>query len=1078
MSDSAAKAFLEDAIELRDRGRNEAALIQNLVSHFRLMFPEAPAWVSHHIRHAEAMVAYENGGASKRAFVDSLVGYTSIEYERDLRRPALFKEGLGQVKQHLAGLINDGAERGRVLGVLSDTIEWRVWRVSAIAAPAGAAQLGPDDLELEEVEAIDLGKMNPGDPERLTALLETFMGREAGQRLAAGTVRDDLGFESAFAQTRLPALSELVDRAFSERPDYAGMIEKLWADFVAYIGDAAGGEFRREVYVNELYVTTLAKLLCANVIVAKALHSSDSELEAILDGRFFKSRGLDNLVEYDYFGWLDSHPYVEALVEIARDMQRGLRSYDFEAPASEDLFGELMAQLAQRSQRLLLGQEWTPPWLAEKVAANALAQLPPGTAPRFTDICCGSGAFLVAVIKRIIASHPGQGGDADITALAQSITGFDVDPLAVMLAKVNWVIAAREWLQPFDGTHHVSVPVYHADSMFAMTPIGSVVDAEDRETYSLLLHDRSVTLPAFLVSPSTRALFDALMERAYSVAMELAHGPAPAALEPAVVDDLILEATSAVATTLDADERTAVQALIEELIGALEYLEREQLNGIWAFVLRNSYRPGLLAGQFNGVITNPPWLTMSRLADNPYWDAQQAAAENFGINPAGPAFLHTELATTFLLQAVRNYLEDGAVVGCVLPDTVLNGHQHEPFRRAAYGDAPTPVPLGVTELWRVESGTFKNEAIVLFGRREPASVPATRPGRIVGPASSTATTFNTLDLLNAGIRTAWSDSDGGKESGWFGDLEFRQGADFFPRTTIFHRISPRPGGRVHLSPIDSGDAEHYLVGESKKLAGFRLSPTTVPDRLVFDVLLSKHLVPFHLHEPAKGLLPIERGPDGAWRVVAGPKLAAAPEAHAAFDEILAALAAESGTATLDEYFALLDIRHKLSTQRLQAADGQLVVYGAGGGTPAAASVPLDSLDRGRLVIDQTLYWLRVAGEDEAVYLSGLFNSDALKELIGEFQPRGAFGERHVHTLPAAVTPRFDPDESAHVAVLEATRELVDEYRAALDTDEIAPQLDPNRSLAHRRRVLRRSVLPSLDAFAAYDAACRALYGTG
>lgn len=1077
MSASPAKTFLQEAIALRDQGRNEAVLVQNLVSHLRGMFPATPAWVSNHIRQAEAMVAYGEAGASRRAFVDSLVGYTSIEYERDLRRPALFDEGLGQVKQHLAGLLNAGAEPGKVLGVLSDTIEWRAWRVAGVAVSAGD-QLSPDDLELAPVATIDLGRCEPGDPERLTEFLEKHMGREAGQMLAAETVRDDLGFESAFAQARLPDLAGLVDRAFSERPEYGEMIEKLWTDFVAYIGDAAGGEFRRDVYVSELYVTTLAKLLCANVISARALHSDDSELEAILDGRFFKSRGLDNLVEYDYFGWLDSQPYVGELVEIARDMQRGLRSYDFETPASEDLFGELMAQLAQRSQRLLLGQEWTPPWLAERVADAALAQLPPDAAPRFADICCGSGAFLVAVVKRIVASHRGAAGGAEITALTQSIAGFDVDPLAVMLAKVNWVIAAREWLHPFDGTHHVSIPVYHADSMFAMTPIGST-DADADATYTLRLHDRTVAMPAFLVTPDTRALFDALMERAYSVAMELAHDPGGAALEPTVVDATIAEAGAAVGAALDPEQESGVRTLLEELIEALAGLEREDLNGVWAFVLRNSYRPGLLAGQFNGVITNPPWLTMSKLANNPYREALRRAAESFGVSPVGPAFLHRELATTFLLQAVRNYLEDDAVVGCVLPDTVLNGHQHEPFRQAAYADAPTPVALDVTELWRVEAGTFKNEAIVLFGRRAAATTGSSRPGRIVGPSSSTETTFSTLDLLDAGIRTAWSDSGSSGESSWFGELEFRQGADCFPRTTIFHKLSARPGKRVHLAPIDRGDADHYLVKDGKRLPEFRISPATIPDRFIFDVLLSKHLVPFHLHRPAKGLLPIERGPDGAWQLVSGQKLATTPEAQAVFDEIAAALGEEAGRETalpLDEYFDELDIRHKLSAQRFQSASGHLVVYGAGGGTPAAAAAPLDSLDRDGLIVDQTLYWLLAEDGDEAAYLCGLFNSDALQELIGAFQPRGAFGERHVHTLPARVTPSFDRDESAHLAVLETTRELTGEYRTALEADEVARQLDPNRSLAHRRRALRRTVLPSLPGFAAYDAACRALYG--
>ena len=59
-----------------------------------------------------------------------------------------------------------------------------------------------------------------------------------------------------------------------------------------------------------------------------------------------------------------------------------------------------MAQLARRSQRKLLGQEWTPDWLARHLADRCL-DLPARRAkrPRIVDMCCGSGSILAEVIK-------------------------------------------------------------------------------------------------------------------------------------------------------------------------------------------------------------------------------------------------------------------------------------------------------------------------------------------------------------------------------------------------------------------------------------------------------------------------------------------------------------------------------------------------------------------------------------------------------------------------------------------------------------------------------------------------------
>src|SRR3546814_13177347 len=53
----------------------------------------------------------------------------------------------------------------------------------------------------------------------------------------------------------------------------------------------------------------------------------------------------------------------------------------------EDLFGRFMAQLARRGQRKLLGQEWTPHWLARLLADRCIEGLPNGESPRIVDMC-------------------------------------------------------------------------------------------------------------------------------------------------------------------------------------------------------------------------------------------------------------------------------------------------------------------------------------------------------------------------------------------------------------------------------------------------------------------------------------------------------------------------------------------------------------------------------------------------------------------------------------------------------------------------------------------------------------------
>jgi hypothetical protein len=1073
MSVKVAQACIRDAIRYRNAGRKERVLIENLVSHMRGMFPESPAWLEYHVAEAEAQVEYADSDTQRRAFIDNLVGYTSIEYEHDLRKRSVFETGFGQVRQHLAGLLNRGSPSDSLIGVLSDTVDWRVYRVAKIEGEAG--KLSPKDLSLEEIDRLELQDDSPSEAERLRDLLKKHLGREGARPLTADTVAFDLGFASDFGAAQLGALGAVVESALIDRPDYADVIRRLWTEFVAYLSNGTGTGFDQAMYVSELYVLTLAKLLCANVVGGKALHSTDDELGTILDGDFFRVRGLDNLVEYDYFGWLNSPPYLRALLPVARDVQRTLRTYDFDRPAAHDLFGQLMAQLGMRTQRLLLGQEWTPPWLASRLARRLLGELPSGEAPRFVDMCCGSGSMLTEVVKQAAAKlPPGTPGEAAAAELQQVATGFDIDPLAVILAKVNWIVATRDYLPELDGAIRISIPVYHADSMFAKTPISGVTGSGERELYALGLHDEEIDLPAFLVSPQRQAVFDAAVDISHRVAMKVAEEQLSEPVSDDLVEAALEEAEGHADPPLSHDERSATAALIGQLIGTLSRLQRSRLNGIWAFILRNSYRPGLLLGQFNGLISNPPWLAMSKLADNPYQKVLQRAAREYGITPPGAAHLHTELATTFLLHAVDYYLAPDAVVGCVLPDTVRNGYHHEPFRRGEYRTATRPVDLAVKELWLVDPGTFKNEAMALIGKKSRARPPLQFPGAFVAEDVDEALTFDVVKLANR--RTAWSDQPG-EDAGWFDEMPFRQGADVMPRAAIFHDVSASRARSVRLRPIDrSAGPLSYLVKEAKKLTSFRITPTTLPDKYVFDVLLSHHLAPFEMSAPAHALLPIERDGNGSWEAVSPTALAVSRTAQKAFDEVLVALGDVARPLTLARYFELLDYRHKLSTQRLPQT-GWLVCYGAGGGVTAAAYVSLGVLKPKRLILDQTLYWHVVDTEDEALYIVSLFNSEAMDGLIKDFQARGAFGERHVHTLPTKVTPAYDAAQMLHTQVVTAGKHLLADLSAVRTSANVAEYFDPARALAWRRRAIRESVLPKLASFDAYEQACAALYGT-
>lgn len=1070
-------AFLKEAVGLIADGKAEDVLRHALSAKLPLMFPEQPWWIKAHVTGTESLAKFHELGTKKYGFVDVLVGSTVIEYERDLRAAGTFDHGLHQVKQYCASRLNEGTPYDLLVGVLSDTVHWHAFQVSdvkEISAVPDATTYGPEHIELAEIESCDLSAAGIAEAKKLGAFLVRHLGREGGRLLAASTLAKDLGFESPFCQAHLDPIDKLVDAACASDPAYAALITKLWTDFVSYLGgETAAGKFDKTSYVGELYILTLAKLICANVLSGKGLVSDDAELRSILDGFFFKARGLPNLVEYDYFGWLNASPYVTNLVEVARDIQDDLRAYDFESSPAEDLFGSLMAQLAARSQRLLLGQEWTPTWLAAKLVSRALSKIPADQQPRFLDMCCGSGAMIVETIKgaqaRLLAAGAKPGDPAALSALAAAITAFDIDPLAVMLAKVGWVLANKDWLAP---GHEAQIPVYHADSLFANTPVTKVFSATGEEKRKLTLDTEGVELPQFLIESKRQALFDALLSRGYEMAMSSA-AAAKTTLEDLDIEVMVDAVTSDTGAALTVDERAAALQFSGRLLRALEALQRAGRNGIWAFVLRNSFRPALVAGRFNGVVTNPPWLALSRIGSNPYRDALKTKAVLYGIKAPGASHLHVEIATIFLLHAIDRYLTPGAVIACILPDTVLNGSHHEPFRSSGYLSTNHPVAFNPDEIWKVASQTFKNEAIALFGRKaQPKAFPTKFLGRKVGRSLDVTTEFR---VVSSGGKTAWTESPPAmaaaklKIADSVGPL-FRQGADVMPRGIIFH-AAKKTGPSWNLGPIPPGSPLYFLRSEGKVLADFALNASGVSDQVMFDVLLSKHLAPWELATGSKALLPFKRGAS-SWKARTEPSVAALGVSTASV--LKTALSANNET--IDEFFARVDTdRKKLTTQRWNA-DDWVVFASAGGKLPCAAYVRGNQIPCAKTIVDQTLYWSAVQSEDEAIYIAALINSPAVIEVIVAHQPRGAFGERHIHKLAFDRTPAFDPTSRSHIAVVDSAKALLNQWAVRRGEADIQPLLLPEVHMITRRKKIR-SALEALPAWATYAAATKALYGS-
>lgn len=1049
-----------------DEGAVEDRLRHFLSSRLSGIFPDSPWWIQAHVEGTEAYVHFAAEGRRRDGFVDAVVGKTAIEYEKNLTRQNIFHEGYHQVKEYCAALHNMGISPDEILGVLSDTVRWYGYSVTVAGTPPADGLYGPEHIELVQTAFVDLSIGTEEEFDRFELFIQNFLGRERSRLLNAKTLVCDFGVDSRFYRENIAVFHSVVRRAVAERPDYAALIKRVWQSFVAYLGVSDYGAFSQDTYVNEFYLVSVAKIICVNILAGEPLISSGGQIRQILSGEYFTSQNIFNLVDYDYFGWLNHEPYVAEIAALASDVQHRLTAYDFSHISDRDIFGQLLSQLANREHRLMLGQEFTPHWIAREMVDCSM-ELLGEEPPHILDMCCGSGVFLIESVNAIRRRYdivPERYTDEKDALIFSSVMGFDIDPLAVMLAKVNWVIAMKDLFPRHHGA--ITVPIYHADSLFVTTPITRRLPDTADEAFVLHFDGNDVAIPAFLFSPACRRTFDSFMSKAYQMAMARAAGP-----ETALSGDTLSRFADVVVqdggAALTEEQKALLADCAHQLICELERLQRQGRNGIWYFILSNSYKPGLTKQQFNCILSNPPWMAMSKLANNPYKADLKAIAKKYGIKPEGPSHPHMELATIFLLSAVDRYLKDGAQWSLVMPGSLLSGLNHQPLRDERYRTSDRELSMRFTALWELPRNTFKNKAVVLSGTKSDDATPDVLPGRVY--AEEGRYRACTYTLSRRGHRSAWTNR--GADAGIAGGLDdlplpFVEGCDLFPRRNLFHHFTARPDGDWDISPIQKTDDLWYLVNEGKKSGCDDLTVTGFSKEYVFDAYLSKHLSPFFLASPAKVIMP-GRKEDGRWEVITPMERALMNAGTAyAFDQIEQCQGRALPSYLKDDINAL----GKLERQDFSTGEW-LVLSSAGGSNPCAACLPLSGLDRSRIVIDQTLYWHMARSEDEAVYITALLNSTLLSRAIKDFQPDGGRGKRHIHTIPYKVIQPFDDENPAHQKLVRQARILMAEWSQLCRDGKFAALLHPNSGSLNKRRRQQQDAIRKLPGYEDYEAAC-------
>jgi hypothetical protein len=375
------------------------------------------------------------------------------------------------------------------------------------------------------------------------------------------------------------------------------------------------------------------------------------------DGSLFRHFQIRNFLEGDLFSWY-LFEWKEPVANVVRAIARTLDAYNpttlTEDPErNRDFLKQLYHLLFPRAVRHSLGEYYTPDWLAEMTLDATGWDGNPDV--RVLDPACGSGTFLVLAIGRVLQWYEEHQDSCMMTArelvgkIRENIIGFDLNPLAVLAARTNYLIALREHLAHAGG---VDIPVYLCDSI--LTP------QEKEDLWQRHALEVKTVVGSFCI-PKGCTTRTVLSQYCHFIHTHIAHG-----------DDIY--AFHGTCNEIDFDWNITTKPIHTELYEKFQRLHEEGKDGIWTRILRNQFAP-VFTEPVDLVVGNPPWVNWESLPEAyrrdtiKFWVQYGLFTLTRGQAQMGGGKKDLSMLMTY--AAADYYLKEGGTLTFVLPQTVF-----------------------------------------------------------------------------------------------------------------------------------------------------------------------------------------------------------------------------------------------------------------------------------------------------------------------------------------------------------------------------------------------------------------------
>ncbi len=456
------------------------------------------------------------------------------------------------------------------------------------------------------------------------------------------------------------------------------------------------------------YNALVMKLLAAEIVAQYGLTAyadfcehllgyDDDQLLALLDreverGAFFEAARIKGFIEETVFSWYvdQSIPIAgrKALCSAIRPLLTQLSLYrmdDLSAARSRDVLKSFYQSLVPETLRKALGEFYTPDWLVD-VACDR-AEVNDWAAVRVLDPTCGSGSFLLEVIrrKRRLAIKAKKTPDEILSSILDEVWGFDLNPLAVQSARVNFLIAIADLVGT--ASTEVELPVLLADAVYS--PAQAPIKGQDFVEYGIgsTQANLNIVLPAALAFDRVR------LDAAFVVMATAVHEERNyKAVEKMLLADGLVSAAEAAAW------RDALSSTYNQVLE----LHKKAWNGIWFKIVRNFFWSAV-AGQFDVILGNPPWVRWSNLPEQ-YRNRIKPTCERYTIFSETPYHGGNELDISGMITytVADKWLKKNGTLTFVITQTHFQSPSSQGFRSFRIDKKANLIPERIDDLKRLK----------------------------------------------------------------------------------------------------------------------------------------------------------------------------------------------------------------------------------------------------------------------------------------------------------------------------------------------------------------------------------------